>query len=317
MGFVRTVLGDVEATALGVCYAHEHIIIERATITDRNPEFLLDAVESAVEELKAFYAAGGRGVIDSTPCDCGRNVLKMAEVSRQSGVRIVIPTGLHLAQHYDSGHWGHTYSVDQLATLFIADIEEGVDAHDYGGPFVQRTDHRAGVIKVAGEKAWTDRERRSFEAAALAHRLTGAPILTHTEQGELGVEQAAYLQEKGADLSHVVLSHLDRKPDLAYHREILSAGVCVEYDSAFRWKDRPDNPTLDLVLGLIEEFPEQIMLGMDMARRQYWKAYGGAPGLTYLLSQFSDTLREAGLSHEHWEQIFVHTPQRAYSFINS
>lgn len=312
--FVRTVLGDIPATELGVCYAHEHIIIDPSFTTLCNPEFLLDSVDAAVMELRQFHADGGRAMIDSMPCDCGRNVRKLADISKASGVHIVCPTGLHLAKYYDPGHWGGFYTADQFAGIFIGEIQHGIDAHDCNGPLVERTPHRAGLIKIATDKVVSARTEKIFEAAAQAHLRTGAPILTHTEQGELGIYQIDRLRALEVDLHHVVLSHLDRKPDAGYHREILASGVRVEYDSAFRWNEGRGNPTLDLVLALLPEFPGQIMLGMDAARLSYWRNYGGSPGLSYLLTDFTATLRAAGCSDAQLHDLFVSTPAGTYAF---
>jgi len=314
MSFVRTVLGDIAPAELGVCYAHEHVIIDPSFTTQATPEFLLDDVARATTELREFYAVGGRAMVDAMPCDAGRNAVKLAAVSRATGVHLVAPTGLHLAKYYDAGHWGDFYSVEQLAELFIADIADGIDAHDYNGPLVERTAHRAGLIKIATGTAFTAREEKIFAAAAEAHRRTGAPILTHTEQGTLGVEQVARLRELGVDLRHVCLSHLDRRPDLAYHREILASGVRVEYDSAFRWKFTQGNPTLDLLVALVPEFPGQIMVGMDAARRGHWRSYGGQPGLSFLLNEFSVQLRTAGMTETQWQDVLVATPAATYAF---
>jgi phosphotriesterase-related protein len=316
MSFVRTVLGDVPAESLGVCYAHEHVIIDRSFTTHANPEFLLDDVELGAHELLEFHAAGGRAMIDSMPADAGRNVLKLVELSRRTGVHLVCPTGLHLAKYYDPGHWGHHYSEAELAHLFTEDVVHGIDAHDYNGPLLRRTPHRAGLIKIATGARFTAREEKIFAAAAQTHRTTGCPILTHTEQGELALEQVERLRTGGVDLRHVCLSHTDRKPDLAYHREILSTGARVEFDSAFRWrKSHGDaNPTRDLLLALLPEFPDQLMLGMDAARRDYWRSYGGAPGLTFLLTEFTASLRNAGVSTEALHRIFVTNPAQTFSF---
>lgn len=315
MSFVRTVLGDIPAATLGVCYAHEHLIIDPSFATLANPEFLLDDVDLAARELSAFHATGGRAVIDSMPCDCGRNVLKLAELSRRAGVHVVCPTGLHLAKYYDPGHWGNSYSEKELTRLFVAEIEEGIDERDYNGPFVRRSAHRAGLIKIATDRMFTPREEKSFAAAAAAHRVTGCPILTHTEYGALALEQVERLQQAGVDLKHVCLSHTDRKPDLAYHRELLSRGVRVEFDSAYRWRTPiEENPTLDLLVALLPEFPDQIMLGMDAARRTYWKCYGGAPGLTFLLDEFSERLRRAGVDAVALQRIFVSNPAATFAF---
>jgi len=315
MGFLRTVLGEVPAADAGWCYAHEHLIIDDSYVTEKHPDYKLDSVELGAEELRAFRAAGGRTLVDSMPCDCGRNVLKMAALAEAASVHIVIPTGVHLAKYYPPSHWSHSYTGSECMRLFIADIEEGIDAGDYGGPLVKRTPHRAGVIKVAsGGEALDEREKKLFRAAAAAQRETGCPILTHTEQGAAGLEQTEILADAGADLRHVVLSHTDRNPDPDYHRALLRTGVCLEYDSAFRWKGG-GNPTRDLLVQLMPEFPGQLMLGMDAARRSYWRAYGGQPGLTFLLDTFLPGLRAHGCKEDHLQALFTSNPAAAYSFI--
>ena len=315
MAFIRTVLGDIDPAASGIGYAHEHIIIDPGFATMQTPDFLLDCVEAAVAELQGLKTAGVGLVVDSMPCDAGRNVEKLAEASRRSGVGIVCPTGLHLQQYYPPNHWGERLPEDTLAELFVADIMEGVDANDYGGPVVRRTSHRAGVIKVAGGRdCLSAHERKCFRAAAQAQRQTGCPILTHTEQGTAAEEQIRLLREHGADLGRVVLSHTDRLPEPDYHRRLLRAGVVLEYDSAFRWKTGDLNPTVDLIAALLPEFPTQIVVGMDAARRSYWKAYGGGPGLSYLVTTLRPLLANRGLSEMLLDNLYTHNPRRAYTF---
>jgi phosphotriesterase-related protein len=314
MTFIRTVLGDIAPEAAGVCYAHEHVIIDPSYVTERYPEFELASVELASRELAEFYDAGGGAMVDSMPCDCGRNALKLAEVSRRTGVHIVCPTGLHLEKYYPKGHWSERLGAEELAELFIADIETGVDDRDYGGPGIRRTQHRAGVIKVAGGKdRLSDRQVKHFTAASIAARRTGSPILTHTEEGTAALEQASLLIDGGVDPVHIVLSHTDRRPNVAYHRAILRTGVRLEYDSAFRWKGVP-NHTTNLIIELASEFPDQLMLGMDAARNAYWKSYGGGPGLTFLIADYSEQLAAAGVAKALLRKIFVDNPARAYAF---
>jgi 5-phospho-D-xylono-1,4-lactonase len=319
MPFLRTVLGDIEATQAGVCYAHEHIIIDPSFTTFCYPDFLLDSVERACVDVADFYAAGGRTLVDSMPCGGGRNAAKLAEICRRTNVNIVCPTGLHLAKYYAPGHWGERLNAEQLANLFIADIEQGIDAADYNGPEVVRTPFKAGVIKVAtGKHAPNPHEHKVIEAAAMAHHQSGAPLLTHTEQGTGALEQVRLFQQLAVPLDHVVISHTDRAPDPAYHKEILSTGVLLEYDSAFRWGPEAGNPTLDLVVAMTAEgFGKQIVLGMDAARRKYWKAYDGTPGLAFLLREFVPRLQQAGLSSTDIENIFVNNPARCYAFAST
>ena len=54
MSFVRTVLGDIAPTDMGLTYSHEHIIIEEGYVTEQNELFLLNDVDKVSEELQQF-----------------------------------------------------------------------------------------------------------------------------------------------------------------------------------------------------------------------------------------------------------------------
>jgi 5-phospho-D-xylono-1,4-lactonase len=300
MPFLRTVLGDIEPSQAGICYAHEHLIIDPSFTTYSYPDFLLDSVERACIDVAEFRAAGGRTLVDSMPCGGGRNAAKLAEICRITGVNVVCPTGLHLAKYYAPGHWGERLNAEELANLFVADIEQGIDSADYNGPEVSRTPHKAGVVKVAtGTNAPSAHERKVFEGAG-------------------ALEQVRLFEEFGVPLRHVVISHTDRAPDPVYHKEILSTRAILEYDSAFRWEPGTRNPTLDLVVAMVNAgFGAQIVLGMDAARRKYWKGYDGAPGLVFLLREFVPRLQQAGLSSADIEKIFVSNPASCYAFASS
>jgi len=314
MTFFRTVLGDLPTEQMGICYAHEHIIIEESFPTLVEPLFLLNDVEKVARELQEVYQLGGRTMVDTMPANAGRNIIKLAEVSTRSEIQIIVPTGVHLEMYYPPNHWQFHYSEEELTRLFIEDVIVGVDAHDYGGPIVRRTPHRAGLIKLAtGDDGITPHLEKVFRAVVNTHLETGVPILTHTNFGEYAIEQAERFEQLGADLRHVVISHVDRKKDIGYHRALLQSGVRVEYDSAFRWKAGEENWTLKLLEALLPDFPDQITVGMDAAKNHYWRSYGGHPGLTYLLTTFTEALTRRGLTP--WiDRLFVENPAWLYAF---
>ena len=314
MPSVRTVLGDIDASELGVTYAHEHLVIDGGRPVEMVPEFDLGDVDAMTRELEDARALGLRSVVDAMPCDAGRNAGKLAELSRRTGIHVVAPTGLHHERYYGPAHWNHRLTVDELADLFVADIADGIDEYDYSGPTVRRTAHRAGIIKVAGsEDGPSDRDRRIFEAAAQAHRRTGAPILTHCEGGTGGLEQVRLLADRGVALEHVALSHVDKIVDRGYHRELLATGASAEYDQSFRWRDGP-NGTLQLIAWMVEDgFADRIVLGMDAARRGYYRVFGGSPGLTWLLDGFRSILEAADLAGA-LETLLVANPARVFAF---
>jgi predicted metal-dependent phosphotriesterase family hydrolase len=312
--FVRTVLGDIAPSELGVTHSHEHLFIGPSRAVDRFPHLLLDDVDAMVRELAGPVSLGLRAVVDAMPADGGRDVLALAEISRRTGVQVVAATGLHHDRYYGPGHWSERIGVDELAELFIADIADGIDAFDYAAPIVRRTPHRAGVIKVAGSEGGPSaRDRHVMEAAAIAHARTGAPILTHCEHGTGALEQLASLAEHGVGAEHVVLSHTDTVVDAGYHREILSTGAFLEYDQSFRG-DGPGGTLALLEAVVADGIGGQIVLGHDAARRTYLSVYGGTPGLGWLLGDFSALLLERGIPQATIDAFLVANPARAFAF---
>ncbi len=314
MSFVRTVVGDIDPSQMGVTYSHEHIIIEESFPVLQNPDFLLNDTTKISAELKEVYMAGGRTMVDTMPAACGRNVMKLAEVSRLSGIQIIAPTGIHLPVYYPPHHWQFYLSEEQLIQLFIDDVVIGIDRYDYCSPVVERTSHKAGMIKLAsGDEPFDDNLKKIFRAVVATHKQTGVPILTHTNAGRHAVEQAELFHQLGADLRHVVISHVDRCNDWGYHQALMHPGVRVEYDSAFRWKPDRENFTFLLLEKLLPDYPDQITVGMDAARNTYWKSYGGKPGLTYLLTDFVTELHKRGLA-DYQKKIFIENPKQLYAF---
>jgi predicted metal-dependent phosphotriesterase family hydrolase len=315
MTLVRTVLGDLSPDDLGVTYSHEHLVIDGGRPVAMHPDFDLGDVDRMVPEVEAAAALGLRAVVDAMPCDCGRNAVKLAELSRRTGIHVIAPTGLHHERYYGPDHWSVTEPVGAIAERFILDVTDGIDANDYAGPDVRRTPHRAGVIKVAGSVGGPSaRDTRVFEAAAEAHYRTGAPILTHCEAGTGALEQVALLEDLGVDPSHVALSHVDKVVDRGYLQAVLESGAFAELDGSFRWGDG-DNGTLRLLGWAIEDgLVGGILLGMDAARQGYYGVYGGSPGLTWLLGGFTDAMERAGIGADVRRRLFVDNPARAFAF---
>lgn len=318
MTFIRTVLGDIDPADLGVTYAHEHLVIDGGTPVRMNPDFDLGDVERMIVEVGEAVALGLRAVVDAMPCDCGRNVLKLAELSRRSGIHIVAPTGLHHERYYGPDHWSVSLTVDEIAERFTLDVTDGIDADDYARTEVRRTGHRAGVIKIAGSRGGpSPRDRRVFEAAAATHLATGVPILTHCEGGTGALEQLRALTDLGVPPSSIALSHVDKVVDRGYHRDLLETGVFAEYDGSFRWGEA-DNGTLRLLEWALEDgHIGGILLGMDAARQGYYHAYGGSPGLAWLLDGFAELMRGRGLDAAIQHRLFVENPARAFAFAST
>lgn len=309
---VRTVLGDIAPDQLGVTYLHEHLIIDSPLVADRLPHIHLPSVDEAVAELADCTAAGVGAMVDAMPCASGRDVVRLAAVSERSGLHLIATTGLHTEKYYPGQRWALEAPAEVLADLFTADIEHGIDRFDYTGPVIERTAHRAGILKiVTSGTTITDRDRRLFEAAALTHERTGVPILTHCEEGSGAVEQLALLAELDVPLDRVVLSHTDKIADPGLHKELLSSGVNLEYDQALRQAGDEVPATAGLLADMIDAgFLGRLMLGTDGARRSLWTALGGTPGLAWLQTGFAAVLESCGIDSEARHQLYVTNPAR-------
>ena len=314
-GFVRTVLGDIPAADLGVTYAHEHLVIDGGRPVELSADFELNDADRLAEELSVAHAAGLDAAIDMMPIDCGRNPDLLSDLSRRTGVHLVAATGLHHEKFYRPGHWSERVNDDELAARFVADVQDGITERDDLGEVRLRSSVRAGVIKVAGSQGGPSaRDTRAFFAAAAAHVRTGVPIHTHCEAGTGALEQLRLLRDAGVPANRISLSHVDKVTDRGYHEAILATGAFVVYDQAFRWGDTT-NGTIELIGWAAEDGAlGQVMLGMDAARQGYLAAYGGRPGLTFLLDAFSQALEERGLDARARRRLFVDNPARAFAF---
>jgi predicted metal-dependent phosphotriesterase family hydrolase len=307
-GVIRILGGDLPVEEAGPTYAHEHLIIDSPLIEARWPHIHLPSVDEAVNEVESCIRNGVRMMVDAMPAASGRGVERLARISVLTGMRIVASTGLHTAKYYEDVEWANAEPPEQLAERFIADIEVGIDSRDYLEDEIDRTDLRAGIVKVGTiAEELSDRDRRLFEAAAMTARVTGAPILTHTEGGLGGINQITELLDLGVDPGRIALSHTDKIFDSAYHEEMLSAGVILCYDQALRWTG--ENQTALLVAEMVGAgFGGQLMLGTDGARRSLWSTLGGSPGLAWLHGGFVDLLMSLGVDEGQIEQLFVDNP---------
>lgn len=312
MANVNTTLGPVAADSLGCVNAHEHIILEGGLTTVTEPDFRLDSVEKSVQELRLWQAAGGGALLDAQPFGCGRNVDKLVAVSQATGIPIVVSTGFQHRKFYLPDHWQYRYPDEVIYDLLLAECLEGVDSNGYDGPLVRRSPVRAGAIKVAADYNYVGANmRRLIAVVGKVHQRTGLPVFAHTETGTACDELLDCLESAGVAPARVMISHIDRNPDPWLHKRLAARGAYLQYDTPSRTKYLPDSTVAGLMRTLIDAgHGERLLLGGDTARRSYWRAYGGGPGLDYLLAVFTPRLRDEGFTDAELELIWCANPAR-------
>src|SRR5690625_6115466 len=109
--------------------------------------------------------------------------------------------------------------------MFMKEITDGIAT----------TGIRPGIIKLATSKGEiTSYERMFFEAAAKVHQETGIMLLTHTQEGTMGPEQARLLIELGVDPEKIVIGHMCGNTDINYQKKTLETGVKIGFRSEER-----------------------------------------------------------------------------------
>ncbi|MDY4677954.1 MAG: hypothetical protein SO360_03725, partial [Bifidobacterium tsurumiense] len=285
----------------------------------------LDSVPKAIEEATYFAKASkqwsdkGGTVVDMCPINCGRDLNKLAEVAKSvDGLQIIAATGFHREHVYleTQSHWINRYDVKDIAQLVIADIREGIDANDYSGPIVNRTQYKAGVIKIGTAYGKiTPFEHKCMEAAALAAIETGCPINTHTTYGTCGLEQAQTLLELGVPANQIAIGHIQRNADVYYLEQILKLGVYLEIDGTNRIKYQPDsNRMMELKAFYEDGYADRILLGTDSGKRGYQKAYGATSGVDYNPAVDGPRMIDEGFDRDYVEKLLMRNAQEFFTF---
>lgn len=310
-GPVRTVRGDIPAGELGRTDYHEHLLQVSELLAGDE----LDDPERSAAETAGLRDSGFSALVELTPIGLGRDPDGLVEISRRTGMHIVMATGVHREAHYADDHSLRHLDHTALADRFTREITVATDRDDSGvGPARPVDGVRAGVIKVgAGYWSISPFEHRMLVAAAEAQRRTGACIVCHLELGTAAWEVLDVLVAAGARTDRVVLAHADRNPDPGLHLELIAAGAYLGYDGAGRTKYWPDSVLIDCLVRVAENGGgDRLLIGGDVARRSSFSAYGGLPGMAYLGRRYVPRIAAAA-GDDLIERLLVANPARAFA----
>jgi phosphotriesterase-related protein len=225
---VNTVLGKVSADSLGKTLMHEHFVFGYpgfdgdCTLGGFDWEKALIIGLDAAKELKK---RGVKTVVDATTNETGRNPELYKEIAERTGLQIICSTG-----YYFEGEGAPPYfrrwlriggGEDAIYEMFMEEITNGIAG----------TGVKPGVIKLASsDSIITEYEAAFFKAAAKAQKETGIPVITHTQAGTMGAEQAELLLAAGADPNRIIIGHMCGCADIIKQINTLKFGVTLGFD---------------------------------------------------------------------------------------
>ena len=266
----------------------------------------------AVDAARGMVERDIKSICDPSAMFLGRDIRFMRSVAEETGLQVVPCTGIYT---YDAlPMFLTTRDADQIAELFVHDIETGI----------QDTDIKAGFIKIAAdEPGVTENIEKVHRAAARACVQTGTPIMAHTRPAsETGPRQIEILEEEGVDLTRVQLAHTGDTDDLDYIERVLDKGVFIGMDRYGLEIFLPADRRNATVLALLERgYADRMFLSQDYCATIDWYpvelanqlAEGGLVkgwSMTLLFEEIIPQLREGGMTDEQLETMLVDNPRR-------
>lgn len=322
---IQTVTGPIGLDQLGRTLMHEHLFIAFPG-AEFDPAAAFDRagfVAEAVKRLRQLREEHGvRTFVDPCPIELGRDAALMAEIAEKSEMNVVCTTGFYFEAMGLPVYW-RARTVEEIAELYIREITHGIGT----------TGIRAGAIKVAtGAPEISPLEHKFLEAACIAQRATGVPVITHTQDGYAGPEQQQAFAKGGVPAHKCLIGHCCGNADPEYHQRVVAGGSYIGFDRIGLLRFQPDEVRADNLVRLVRSgHRAQIMMSQDrhcgwlgkfarqltpaeLAHIETQQAAGTwPPPYTYLFTDFVPMLRERGLGEAEIASILEDNPRRFFA----
>ena len=342
----QSVMGLVHPDDLGITLPHEHLLIDVSVWFEASEEaglkdladqpvsienlgrlmfnqyscrdnMLLQDESVAVNEAILFRKRGGSTIVDVTTIGLGRDLPALKRIAQATGLNIIAGSGYYVLRGEDAEAFDKK-SEEEIAEEMVSEILVGFED----------TGIRAGIIGEIGcSSPLQEREKKSLRAAARAQQTTGAAITIHPGRHEHSLmETIKVLESAGADISRVIMGHIDRTGFLpATIREVAATGCYLEYDlfgsnpfyplrfGVFR---RPcDRERIEQIKELIDEgYLNQILISQDICLKTKLVRYGGT-GYAHILCNILPQMLARGITQSHIHAMMVESPRRLLCFI--
>jgi phosphotriesterase-related protein len=324
MAQVPTVTGMVEADQLGTTLIHEHLRNADEAVRNQWPHVGAvkeeaphevapeQVLEIAVREAKAAVDLGVKTIGEPTAMFLGRDVEFMRRVAEETGLQVIPCTGIYTYDYLPQFFMNR--DPDQIAELFVHDIEEGI----------QGTDIKAAFIKCAADEPGVNENiEKVHRAAARASVQTGAPIMAHSRPASnTGPRQVEIFLEEGVEPGKIQIAHTGDSDDLDYIEGLLETGVWIGLDRYGLDIFLPYDKRQATTKALLERgYANRIFLSADSVATTDWFplnvidaliASGAAHDWTIRIvhERVLPELREWGMTEEQERTMMVENPVR-------
>ena len=342
MSNIQTVTGVIDSAQLGLTLTHEHILNDvlswwhpplndspraRALVDEkvsmenlwelRHDPFVnkdnctMTDRALAVKELQRFVAQGGKSIIETSADGNGRDPEGLAEISRTTGLNIIMGTGYYLDASQPAEN--DAKSERDIAQEIIRDITEGARGSKV----------RSGIIGEIGVgSSFTAREKKSLAAACVAQRETHLPMQVHMPAWfRYGDEVLDFCAARGVPMESIVLCHSNPSgDDHEYQTRLLRRGAYLQYDmigmEVFYADQQAQCPSGEddarNIARLVRDgFGEKVLMSHDIFLKSLLRSYGG-PGYGHMIEFFLTRLARHGVSLELGISMMTANPRQLF-----
>ncbi len=319
---INTVLGPITAGELGKTLMHEHLLYGFCGFQGDDtlgPFDELEAIRENMKWLSGLKKYEFKTIVDATNNECGRDPFFLAKMATIMDLNIICSTGYYYEPASAYMYWkfrsGFADVETEIYEMMKTELTVGIG----------KTGIKAGVMKLATSNGViTPFEEIFLKAAARVNKDTGYPIITHTEMGTMGPDQARILTENGADPKSISVGHMCGNTDIAYHEELLSYGVFDCFDRFGLEGDLFHTPTdeerCDVIAALMNKgYEDQILMSHDSVTVELGRKrpvpkddldFMKHANIMNIPTRVIPMLQERGVSDAQLEKIFVTNPAR-------
>lgn len=303
---IRTILKDLPPEALGEILVHEHIQLSSTFGMKGGPgapqptQHFSEDLDLMVAEMKLAQKDGVTAIVDCGHADQGRRAEYLRQISKLSGLPLIVGGGYHSQLSYPPEV--HRMTEDELLDEFIR----------------YSLAERWGAMGEIGISAQiTPDERKVQRAVGRMQALSNLPIISHTANGASAVEQLDLFEAGGAKAAHILIGHMGAPTmvPVEVFKTICSRGAFVGFDRVGS-REESDAKQIPMIKDLIEAgHVDHILLSSDGgASPDILKTKGGS-GYARAFTVMIPKLREAGVEERALRKIMVDNPRRLLAFV--
>jgi phosphotriesterase-related protein len=262
---------------------------------------LTENIDLMIEEMQLALKDGITAIVDcGPPLHWTQRPEYLRQLSKLSGMPIIIGGGYHTGPRYPAEI--ARMSEDDIVEQFL---RESVPA-------------RWGAMAEIGCSApITPDERKVNRAAGRMQALANLPIISHTPNGALAVEQLDLFESAGAKAPHILIGHMGAQTmvPIDVFKTICRRGAFVGFD---RVGSRPESDAaqVPMIRNLIEAgYVDNILLSSDGGGNLAGLKSRGGSGWSRAFTVMGPKLRQAGVEETALRKIMVDNPRRLLTFV--